>query len=176
MVALTLVPRPPGHMPPGGVAVSLAAGPKEAGNAGLFCEKRDRQAPRFGGGLASWHGGVASRPAQGISTALRSSSPCRSEVSAQLKLQQPARNLPVKERHLLLWLQADRVGEVAVAGKHVRRPAGAALRENFAQKFVQPAQLLFLADALAVGRVTHDHARQALRRLEVAHVPFVEAQ
>jgi hypothetical protein len=58
-------PHPGGHGPagarppprqadvtPGGLAVSLSAGAKQAGNTGLFCEKRHRQVPRIGGGVA----------------------------------------------------------------------------------------------------------------------------
>jgi formylmethanofuran dehydrogenase subunit B len=58
--------------------------------------------------------------------------------SFQHKLKQSTRNLAVVQRRLPCRFYSDGRGETWIAGEHIRRPASAALREDFAEQTIQP--------------------------------------
>src|SRR5262245_43930689 len=90
-----------------------------------------------------------------------SHSPRHSSFSESFEREEAAGDLAVVERRLGRRGQADLARQARVAGEHKRPPPLTARAEHLAQRAIKTSQLLFLADALAVGRVTDQHSRRA---------------
>src|SRR5678815_276373 len=75
------------------------------------------------------------------------------------ELVEPALERAVTERRAARGLEPDQLGQAQVGGKNEAAPSCEALLQRIAEPGVERGQLVGAADALAVGRIGHEHAR-----------------
>src|SRR5258708_37654779 len=94
----------------------------------------------------------------------------------QIVFQKPARDFAVEQRRFRVRFQSNLPGQSRIAGENKSRPTLTAFAKDSSKQLIEASQILFLADALAIGGIANQDAWLVDGRLKIAQLFSLEAQ